>query len=114
MKIKRTGVDSFQVLLVGLWLMAVVLVVPAFFTAHQNQSGVKPSATINPNTARWWELAVLPRIGETMAKRIVELRSASIKQGQSQPFQNSNDLAGVRGIGPKTVQRIAPYLRFDH
>lgn len=114
MKMKRTRIDSFHVILFGLWLIAFVLVAPSFFTTHHIQSEVIPIAAINPNTARWWELAVLPRIGETMAKRIVEFRSESIKQGQTQPFQTSDDLTGVRGIGPKTVQRIAPYLQFDH
>lgn len=113
MKNKRTRVDSFHVILFGLWLIAVVVTVSTFFTTHQNQSKVKPLATINPNTAHWWELAVLPRIGETLAKRIVKFRSDSINQGHCPPFNTSNDLAGVRGIGPKTVQRLSPYLRFD-
>lgn len=113
MKTKRTRVDSFHIILFGLWLMAGILVVPAFFKTLPFQSTVKPLATINPNTAHWWELAVLPRIGETMAKRIVEFRTDLIKQGHRPPFQTSNDLAGVRGIGPKTVQRLEPHLRFD-
>ena len=76
-----------------------------------------PLATVEPNVAPWWELTVLPRIGETTARTIVNYRETTSnggENGRTPPvFQTPGDLARVRGIGPKTVTRIAPYLRFE-
>ncbi len=75
--------------------------------------------TIDPNTATWAELATLPTIGEVKAKAIVAYRR-SFRQtavagpaGERRAFTCPADLDAVRGIGPKTVERVAPHLRFD-
>jgi competence protein ComEA len=60
---------------------------------------------VDLNEAEWPELAQLPRIGETLARRIVESRQ------HDGPFLDHDDLQRVRGIGPRTVERIRPYLR---
>ena len=74
-------------------------------------------AAVDPNLAPWWELTVLPRIGETLAQRIVNHRESASPTsvgGPARPvFASVNDLHAVHGIGPKTLQRIGPYLRFD-
>lgn len=57
------------------------------------------------NSADWTELMQLPEIGESLAKRIVESRE---REGR---FASHTDLDRVRGIGPKTLDRIRPYLR---
>ena len=76
-----------------------------------------PHSTVEPNLAPWWELTVLPRIGETTARAIVMYRESPGNSGEKArtppAFQIPGDLARVRGIGPKTVTRIAPYLRFE-
>jgi len=59
---------------------------------------------VDINRASWPELAQLPNIGETLARRIVESRQA---EG---PFLDHRDLRRVRAIGPKTPARIRPYL----
>ena len=59
---------------------------------------------VDLNQADWPELANLPDVGETLARRIVESRDA---QG---PFVDLDDLQRVKGIGPKTVDRLQPYL----
>jgi len=67
-------------------------------------------ASINPNTAPWWELMVLPDIGETTARKFIEYRDA---HAAAMPvFNCPTDLEPVSGIGPKTIERIGPYLRF--
>jgi competence protein ComEA len=63
------------------------------------------SFRIEINEADWPELSLLPGVGETLARRIVESRSA---QGR---FADLDDLRRVRGIGPKTLERIRPFLR---
>jgi len=60
---------------------------------------------IDLNEADWPELVQLPGIGETLARRIVDSRRL---QG---PFLDHEDLKRVRGIGPKTLERVKPYLR---
>jgi len=67
---------------------------------------------INPNTAKWQDFAVLPRIGETLARRIVEYRERMREQGIDPVFLEAQDLANVSGIGPQTVAEIEPYLTF--
>ena len=59
---------------------------------------------IDINTADWIEFAQLPRIGETMARRIIESRA------QDGPFKKHEDLCRVRGIGPKTLEQIEGHL----
>ncbi len=67
-------------------------------------------AAIDPNTAPWWELMVLPGVGETTARKIVDYRDAH--SGEGIVFGQPADLEPVPGIGPKTIQRISPFLRF--
>jgi competence protein ComEA len=59
---------------------------------------------VDLNKAEWPELAELPEIGPTLAKRIVESRTAA------GPFVDHEDLRRVRGIGPLTLERMKPYL----
>lgn len=60
---------------------------------------------IDLNAAHWPELALLPNIGEQLAKRIVAER---VENG---PFRDLQDLRRVRGIGPRTLESIEPYLK---
>ena len=74
---------------------------------------------LDPNTAPWWELTQLSGIGETRARAIVEYRGQTRAQNgdaDAVVFRYADDLRAVKGIGPKTVARIAPHLVFpcDH
>ena len=62
------------------------------------------SARINPNTATPAELETVPGIGPVIAGRIVAYRT------QNGPFQRLEDLQNVSGIGPRTLERLAPHL----
>jgi len=59
---------------------------------------------VDINLAPWGELAQMPGIGETLAKRIVALRA------ERGPFVAHEDLLRVKGIGPKTLDRMRPFL----
>jgi competence protein ComEA len=61
--------------------------------------------TLDINNATWVEWAQLDGIGETLARRIVEDRE------ERGPFDSIDDVSRVRGIGPKTMERIRPNLR---
>lgn len=60
---------------------------------------------VDVNKADWPELAQLPGIGETLAQRIVAARD------ERGPFLDHAELRRVRGIGPKTLEKIRPFLR---
>ena len=66
---------------------------------------------IDPNTAPWWELTALPRIGEVLARKIVAYRETHQAAHEKSPvFARAEDLQRVPGIGPKTVTRLRPHL----
>ncbi len=60
---------------------------------------------VDINRAEWPELAQLPGVGETLARRIIDSRQ------DEGPYIDHDDLRRVRGIGPKTVERLREYLR---
>ncbi len=101
------------VLLAVVWIVALSGVLRAVMA---NQGSELPGAictTVNPNVAPWWELTALPDIGPALARRIVDYRESRSTGESTQPFRSPGDLDAVSGIGPKTVRRIAPFLRFD-
>jgi competence protein ComEA len=59
---------------------------------------------VDLNRADHAELLQLPGVGESLAGRIEAYRD---KHG---PFQAVLDLRNVRGIGPKTLARLSPYV----
>ncbi len=59
---------------------------------------------VDVNRASWPELAQLPGIGPTLARRIVACRT---RRG---PFRQHDDLLMVRGIGPSTLARATSTL----
>ena len=59
---------------------------------------------VDLNQAEWPEFAQLPGIGETLARRIVESRASA------GPFISLEDVQRVNGIGPKTMERLRPFL----
>jgi hypothetical protein len=68
---------------------------------------------IDPNTADWRRLSVLPGVGEKRAKVIVAYRDAFQEAHPGRPaFQVPEDLANVKGIGPATVENLKPLLVF--
>jgi competence ComEA-like helix-hairpin-helix protein len=69
---------------------------------------------INPNDAPIESLIRLPGLGVGRAGAIVAYReNFNEKNSGSRAFRNYNDLQKVKGIGPKTVQNISEWLRFD-
>ncbi len=62
---------------------------------------------LDPNLASVAELVLLPGVGPSLAKRIVEARE---RHGR---FRSSADLRRVKGVGEKTLQKFVHFLRFD-
>jgi len=72
-------------------------------TYKTKQEKLKGQPKININTASRSELMKLPRIGPITADKIIAYRSI---HGS---FYLLNDLQKIKGIGPKTVERLKPY-----
>ena len=66
---------------------------------------------INPNTAEAASLVRLPGIGLSKAEAIIAYRKNL--GGSRDVFRSADDLQKVKGIGPKTVQNIKPWLKFE-
>ncbi|MDE0013200.1 MAG: helix-hairpin-helix domain-containing protein [Candidatus Poribacteria bacterium] len=61
-------------------------------------------ALLNINTASSEELQTLPNIGERMAQRIIDHRT------QHGDFASVDALQDVKGIGPKTIEKLRPFV----
>jgi hypothetical protein len=69
---------------------------------------------VNPNNAPIESLVRLPRLGIGRAGAIIAYHNDFSRKNAGSPvFQNCNDLQKVKGIGPKIVQNISEWLRFD-
>lgn len=71
--------------------------------AAPRRAGPLPPVRTNINTASPADLERLPGIGPALAGRIVEHRSRS-------PFQSPDQITEVRGIGPKTLEKLRPWI----
>jgi competence protein ComEA len=65
-----------------------------------------PTYRVNVNAADWVVLSMVPGLGETLSKRIVETREAM----PDKRFTSLDELTKVRGIGGKTLAHLRPYL----
>ncbi len=78
---------------------------PAEVSKPALRASLAPLAhAININTATEAELVRLPRIGPAIARRIIRYRQ------QKGKFRSIDELIKVKGIGPKTLQHIRPYV----
>ena len=114
----RDDLKSGDLCIVALILLGPILLIGWTRTILSADPGDRPPTAldaIDPNVAPWAELAVLPRIGEGKAREIVRYRESllrNVSTASAQPvFQRPADLEHVRGIGPKTILRVAPYLK---
>ena len=71
--------------------------------SHTEPTAAK-SKLLNVNTASSDQLQALPGIGPKKADAIVSYRSAN------GPFQQVDDLVQVKGIGPKTLDKLRPLV----
>ena len=80
-------------------LMVALLLAPLAAAAAPAPAGV-----VNVNAASAQQLQLLPRIGASVAQRILDYRKENGK------FAAVDDLMLVRGIGESTFQQLKPYV----
>jgi competence protein ComEA len=96
---------------VALALATVVLTIrsiPNLFNASDSSDAQTPAEAayqIDLNSAERAELLQLPGVGEALAQRILDYRR---ERGR---FRRVEELRGVRGIGPVTMERLRPWIR---
>ena len=64
-----------------------------------------PKLQLHLNTAEESELLLLPGVGETLAKRIIEYRT------WHGLFKRNEEIINIPGIGPKKTEKILPLLK---
>ena len=112
---QRTGIGALGVLLAAMALASLAARAPDREPAEPPRpSRPPPSAAlralrdgspIDLDRAQAADLELLPGIGPQLAARIVEHRE---RHG---PFRSLDALMEVRGIGPRTIERLRPVLR---
>lgn len=86
-----------------------------FISNHERgRCKIELEGRINPNYAPIESLVRLPGMGIGKAGAIVVYREDyNERNAGGRAFRNCYDLQKVKGVGPKTVQNISEWLRFD-
>jgi competence ComEA-like helix-hairpin-helix protein len=77
------------------------------FTSREDQTQTGSFFTVPLNTATQIDLERIPGIGPVMAKRILSYREAKGR------FETLEELLNVKGIGPKKLLKIRPYIKMQ-
>lgn len=76
-------------------------------TNESNYTTNFPLNKIDINKANLKKLESIPGIGPVLANRIIEYRNINGK------FKSLSDLLKIKGIGPKTLEKIKPYIKIQ-
>ena len=88
------------------WLRAFVLALPLALAAAPFAASAL-DGVVNLNTASAEELSLLPGVGPSRARAIIELRQ------QRGGFKRIEDLLEVKGIGESSLAKLKPYLAVE-
>jgi competence ComEA-like helix-hairpin-helix protein len=91
---------SARIVLAALLLAAALPVL----TAGGARAAETSKGKVNLNSADASQLALLPRVGPSLAQKILDFRK------QNGAFKSAEDLMLVRGVGEKTFQLLKPYI----
>ena len=107
-KESRICVSAFLIAIAISALLAVCFASPCL-SGSSRQGTVVLQSRINPNHADISSLTRLPGIGTVKATAIAAYRDNT----NSTPFTNAQDLQKIKGVGPKTVEKISQWLTFE-
>jgi len=120
-KILRKSVQKASITHILAFIIAAgvaVVVCVAFFSCLSlkkvTNNRIVLNDKINPNHASLESLVRLPGIGLSRANAVIAYRCEFLKEyPRRSAFTYPNDLQKVKGIGPKTVETIIAYIRFE-
>lgn len=75
-----------------------------FLVAASSATKKPPAQPVNINTADAAQLQLVPGIGPSTAEKILQMRKSY------GAFKSVNDLAAIRGIGPKRLEKMRKFL----
>ena len=107
---RQTQAAAFVMAAILCCLFSMFLAV-SHFAETNSTCNVILDGKINPNKACPASLVRLPNIGPKRAEAIIEYRKNV--DPTTPVFQQSADLEKIKGIGPKTVEKIGPWLCFE-
>lgn len=85
-------------------VLALLLAASASAAEAPKPEGGGGGKKVNVNTADATQLVLLPRVGPSVAQRILAHRK------ENGPFKKAEDLMLVQGIGEKTFELLKPYV----
>ena len=88
-----------------------VFLLGAMFVASGKPGCIDEPERINPNTAPLASLVRLPGIGKARALDIIHFREANTSEEPI--FKTAYGMEQISGIGPKTAEKISPWLTFE-
>lgn len=80
---------------------------PQIQTQNSTEDTQENDGRININTATEQQLMLLPGVGETTAKKIIEFRT------ENNGFNTVEDIMNVSGIGEKKFAQMKPYIKVE-
>jgi competence ComEA-like helix-hairpin-helix protein len=80
---------------------------PTRAAAGAQLEALRDGRPLDINRATSAELELLPGVGPSLARRLVDARA------RAGGFRDESDLLRVRGLGPKTLQKLRPFLSFS-
>ena len=107
MKGKRC--DAMYVSVALCWIFVAAFVTD-YVAGQLDRDDIAVYDTVNPNLATMESLVRLPGVGPATAESIIEYRQNT--PDNKEAFTKPADMQGVKGIGPKTVEKIEPWLSF--
>jgi competence ComEA-like helix-hairpin-helix protein len=90
----------------GRWMWLLIGIAFAAVLVFVILRGDPSTGPVNPNTADAALLSSLPSVGPDIANKIIAKRA-------EKPFTKPEDLLEVPGIGPKTLEKMKPRLKFQ-
>ena len=110
---KRIQLFAFTIAVAVCILLATCFIL-SILSRERQISEISLENRVNPNEAVVASLVRLPGIGAGRAEAIVAYRQNFAKRNENMPaFQNPSDLQKVKGIGPKTLEKIKDWLKFE-
>ena len=114
-EVRQSRIQSFAfVISVCVCALFSIIFAVSSLAAVGEPSGIELDERINPNDAPIASMVRLPGIGISRAEAIVAFREdVSKEDSNSRAFRSCDDLQKIKGIGPKTVQNISEWLKFE-